>query len=37
MDHIVWHRGSPEDDGHLLVIAVRAELSQYQAFENAPI
>lgn len=30
MDLVVWHRGSPEDDGHLLVIAVRAELSQYQ-------
>lgn len=24
------HRGSPEVDGHLLVIPVRAELSQYQ-------
>lgn len=32
----MWHRGSPEADGHLLVMPVRAELSQYQRLLKTP-
>lgn len=36
MDHVMWHRGSPEADGHLLVMPVRAELSQYRRLLKTP-